>query len=200
MLVLVVLLLACLLVVAVATSLQSSTTSRSYARVVLTRSALDAATSAFAEVSLILNRSARGDRRADDGEVDWKRELTPPYGRIKPRDRLSPARTRGIFKKTHGLWLSDVELHVVHWVDLSKADQIVKGHGVLELAVSVSGSRSWLAERRTVRRRVQFYCRQKPVIDWGSSTPPGPGNPASQKLENCDVVILTLPLATVIDE
>jgi hypothetical protein len=198
-LVLVVVFLAALFVTVLATSMHSSSVTRSYARAALSRLCLEAAVSAFAEASSVLGRSVEGSGSTTRTRINWKRALLPPYDRPAPRGTIVPLQTRKVYAESHGLEVSDVDVSVVHWKDLTSTDELVRGHGVLELVVTVRGARSWLQSSRTVRRRVQFYCRHKPAIDWPTTTEVGHGPRIPTVIENSDVVILTSPIATVLD-
>ena len=199
-LVLVAVLLAAMLVTTLATSGQSSTASRTITRLFLNRTCFEAAQAALTEVVRAVSVAAASDGTLPGSPLRWNRELLPPYARALPAAKVAPRRARDAYAAA-GVELPDVDVRVVHWIDLTGAAEAVMGHGVLELSATVRGSRAWLRSRRTVRQRYRFLCRFKPYLDWPvTSIPDGPPSQAPATVENADVIVTTSPMATVVEE
>lgn len=178
-----------LLVILAATSLMTSTTALTTARVSDLRILLETCQSAHAGAvqSMRFSISKPGSPGADP--FDWRAGLMPPYNRSKPGSRIKvPASLVERFDSDLEVRVSDVEIRVVDWFeppDYAKPE--FWPQGVLELAVTASIERSKYQVKRTVLQRRVFYV-----------TLQGAFTGAAVQAKDVDIVVASNPLATVI--
>jgi len=182
-----------------ATSFQSSTTARSYARAVLTRTCIESAESAFAESIQTVQHSLRANDSNSRTSTNWLRALLPPYDRGRPGGTVNPKRSRQLLKDLYGVEVSDVEVQVVDWMVESDPQSLVRAHGVLEFRVTIKGQRGSLQGDRVVRSRVQYVLRYKPISEIPSSQVQGNRVTAPLTPENCHALLFNRPLGLVVD-
>lgn len=198
-LVLVMVFLGALFFMTFATSFQSSTTARSYARAVLTRTCIESAESAFAEAIQTIQHSLRVNDSNSRTSTNWLEALMPPYDRGRPGGTVNPKRSRQLLKDLYGVEVSDVEVEVVNWMAESDARSLVRAHGVLEMRVKIEGRRGSFQGERVVRCRVQYTMRYKPISEVPPSQVANRRVVAPLSAENAHALLFNRPLGLVVD-
>lgn len=162
-LVLVVVVIGLIALIAGASTQQTFSTGRAFARIVDLRAVLEAADSSLCEAVVLVRASADGGAVTTACPDDWRRFLLDALdapARAGVHGSVRPAETRRLLAVPGiTLTIGDVRVEIV--------GPLGADHGVLELVVAVEGSRGPLAVRRVVRQRRAFTVENagRPPVD-----------------------------------
>jgi hypothetical protein len=179
-------------------NLTTSTTGRTYKRVLDIRSAIEAGESAIGEAVTAVRKSMDTGATTPECGDDWRtlllNELQNP-GTLSRNKKVVPKESRDTFAK-QGLVVSDVTVHVIDLFLAQPAPgqsilELELPQGVLEFAVEVGGAQRIMNVKKSIRQRRCFYV----WVDPSTASPTGDLDPAKSLF-----YLLSNPLGTVIDQ
>ena len=176
---------------------QTSTTGRTYKRVIDIRTAIEAGESAIGEAVVQMRKSMDTGQTSAECPDNWRSLLltalenpgSPPRGK-----RVVPKDTQALYT-AQGLVISDVKVDVIDLFLPKLAPgqnpyELELPQGVIEFAVEVGGAQRIMTVKKLLRQRRGFYVWVDP-----NSSPNGEIDPNKALFK-----LLSNPLGTVIDQ
>lgn len=182
----------------VASYFQSSGTGRTYARLVDTRSALEAGDAALAEAVSLMRASMDSGSSSADCPDNWRQlildamEAPANFRTSMTGRRVIPSRARAIFAPPYpALEIGDVQIDVIDFFVPVQTPGVVPDNppqGLVEMSVTVGGAQKLMRVEKTLRQRRVFFVGVDPSVPVGTTI----------TAAGATITFLPNPLATVI--